>query len=192
MTLTPISNPFSYLEMSKNADSIYYADLFKINNKIWMITGFGKSQAARTAINKNDKADLARDAVAIIRDNNILYGRYDPGAINPVKKDLHALHKIDFIAYCLSDVQSQNFYLENPRVIEEVNNNFVAIHLNDFHYTGSLTKYFCSSNYYNWLLDVQRGYDRFLELTDNITTTRFVVVPWMVTVEEKALLYTSF
>ena len=150
--MTVTTNPFSHLEMSKNADSIYYADLFKINNKICMITGFGKSQAARIAINKNNEADIARD---------------------------------------LSDVQSQNFYLENPRTIEEVNNNFIAIHLNDFHYTGSLAKYFCSPNQYNWLLDIQRRYDCFLELTNNITTTQFVVVPWMATVEEKALLYTA-
>ena len=189
--MTVTTNPFSHLEMSKNADSIYYADLFKINNKICMITGFGKSQAARIAINKNNEADIARDAVAIIRENNILYGCYDPGGTNPVKKDLHAIHKIDFIAYCLSDVQSQNFYLENHRTIEEVNNNFIAIHLNDFHYTGSLAKYFCSPNQYNWLLDIQRRYDCFLELTNNITTTQFVVVPWMATVEEKALLYTA-
>jgi hypothetical protein len=190
MTVTP--NPFSHLEMSKNADSIYYADLFKINNKIWMITGFGKSQAAKIAVNKNDKSYIAQDAVAIIRDNNILYGCYDSGAINSFAKDLPTLHKIDFIAYCLSDVQSQDFYLENPRAIEEINNNFVAIHLNNFPYTGSTARYICSSNQYNWLSDVQRRYDRFLELTDNITTTQFVVVPWMVTVEEKALLYTSF
>ena len=86
--MTVTTNPFSHLEMSKNADSIYYADLFKINNKICMITGFGKSQAARIAINKNNEADIARDAVAIIRENNILYGCYDPGGTNPVKKDL--------------------------------------------------------------------------------------------------------
>ena len=42
---------------SQNADPIYYADLFKINNKIWMVTGAGKSKAASIASNNHNEED---------------------------------------------------------------------------------------------------------------------------------------
>jgi hypothetical protein len=75
------SHPFDPLEASPNADSIYYADLFNIRDKIWMITGSGKSVAARLASDNKQEADIGRDSIAIIRDNKILYGYYDAGVM---------------------------------------------------------------------------------------------------------------
>ena len=128
MTTTPPPKIFAHLTASQHADSIYYADLFKINNKIWMIAGTGKSKAASIASDHNKEDSIARDSVAIIKKNNVLYGRYDPGAINPAHmNDKHALYKIDFIAHCLNDIQSQNFYLDKPLEIIKIDNIYLNI-----------------------------------------------------------------
>lgn len=47
------------LILSDKWDSIYYADLFKIKNKVCMITGAGKSEASRMAVDNNKDANLA-------------------------------------------------------------------------------------------------------------------------------------
>lgn len=189
------SHPFAHLEASPNADSIYYADLFNIKGKIWMIIGSGKSKAAQFATENKEEADIGRDSIAIIRDNKVLYGRYDPGAIHKdltKRNELSGLHKIDFIAYCLSDVQSNNLYENKNRIIEEVDNKVVAVLLSASGYPAFLMRDFFDNKKCDWLTDPQRRFNRFVELTNDITSTRFLIIPWMVSVEEKSALYTSF
>lgn len=67
MTKTHITPPkvFAHLQPSLFADSIYYADLFRFNKTIWMITECGKSKAAQLIIGSDKENDLRRDAVAI-------------------------------------------------------------------------------------------------------------------------------
>ncbi len=90
--------------LSPYVDSIYYADLFIINGKVWMITGFGKSAAALIAINKSNKNILGTDFCALIRRENKLCGRYDNGIMsknpNNVQKELLIEHEINIIAHC--------------------------------------------------------------------------------------------
>ena len=78
-------NLLDVFEKSEYADSIYYADLFRIDNKIWMIMGHGKSDAARLASNRIEEDDLARDSVAIKVKNNILFAKCDFGAVRKDK-----------------------------------------------------------------------------------------------------------
>lgn len=54
-------DPFGHPEASEHADSIYYADLFLINGRAWMITGTEKSAAGRLASNRDQANDKARD-----------------------------------------------------------------------------------------------------------------------------------
>ncbi|WWW10908.1 hypothetical protein V7P26_07785 [Arcobacter cryaerophilus gv. pseudocryaerophilus] len=96
---------------SEYADSIYYADLFRINNKIWMIMGYGKSEVARIASNNIEEDDISRDSTAIKAKDNILEARFDIGAINTeldeeTRNELSKFHKVDYIAYCLSPEQT--------------------------------------------------------------------------------------
>ena len=190
MTTPPLPKAFAHLMASQNADSIYYADLFKINDKIWMITGTGKSKAASIASHHNRADSIARDSVAIIKNSNVLYGRYDPGAVDPVHMhDYHALYKIDFIAHCLNDIQSQNFYLDKPLEIIKIDNRSLANFIMGHQYPAFMAKHFFSTDQYFWLISHSRRFDRFLELTNDIISTQFIVIPWMENIEKRALLY---
>lgn len=188
------THPFNSLEKSQNADSIYYEDLFEIKNRIWMITGAGKSKAASLAIDKNKQnTDIGRDSIAIVRDSKTLYGCWDPGAKNNEKNEFYNLYKIDFVAHCLDEATSQSFYENSQLTIQETDNKVLAEFLADYMYIypAFLAKHFFNEEEYNWLINPQRHFDRFLELTNNITSTKFLIVPWMSTIEEKAYLYTS-
>jgi len=152
------------LILSDKLDSIYYADLFKIKNKVWMITGAGKSKAARMAVDNNKEADLARDAVAIFRDNDILYGRYDPGAFNPTL-GIEPWSKLDFIAHCLTEEETQRFYPKASKNIEVINNKLLAAFLGEYIHIYPIfmvnkTETF-SVEQYLWLQDPQRRINHF-------------------------------
>lgn len=185
---------FSHLKPSLFVDSIYYADLFRFNDAIWMITGCGKSKAARIIIGKNDVNDLGRDTIAIKSENNIILGRYDSGAINPNIEDLHKFHKINYIAHCLTENQSKE--LKDLGItklfIMEVDNKLLARFLSDYPYPGYSIQHFFSEEECIRLRNSERRYNRFLEISDNCVNTKFVIVPWANSLEEKALLYKEF
>lgn len=189
------AHPFDHLEASPNADSIYYADLFNIRDKIWMIAGSGKSEAARLASHNKEETDIGRDSIAIIRDNKILYGYHDAGAILKdltERNKIQDLHKIDFIAYCLNHVQSHDKYKHKDSIIKEVDNKVIADLLTASLYPANMARHFFDKEKLNWLIDPQRRFNRFIELTNDIASSRFLIIPWMASVQEKADLYTSF
>lgn len=190
------SRPFT---ISPNAESIYYADLFRIKDKVWMITGSGKSRAARIASNNITENDIARDFVAITRDKNVLYGNYDAvyhyGTESSYTEKLCGTkYKIDFIAHCLNDIQSESFYTHKSLEIEKINNQSLASLIIDYPYP--IVAMFLPEGFnieqYHWLTNSQRRFDRFLELTNDICQVQFVVIPWMRSIEEKASLYLSY
>jgi hypothetical protein len=186
---------FAHLQPSLFADSIYYADLFRFNDAIWMITGRGKSKAARIIIDKNDTNDLGRDAVAIKSENDTIFGRYDSGAINPNQEDLNKFYQINYIAHCLTENQSntlKNDLGASKLSITEVDNMLVARMLSAYPYPAPSIKHFFSEEECIRLWHPERRYNRFLEITDNCVNTKFVLVPWANTLEEKALLYKEF
>lgn len=184
-------NPFPHLVVSKHADSIYYGDLFKISEKIWMITGNGKSAAGLIASHYDQNADIARDCVGIIREGNTLYGYYDPGAMNKTvdRGNLHTLHKIDFIVYCLTREQSTMMY---PPQLSPIDHKLLATQLSESKYPAAFAKYFFTEEKYCWLQNSQRRFEHFLTLTNNIDHVQFLLVPWMDSVEEKAFLYKTY
>jgi|LauGreDrversion4_2_1035121.scaffolds.fasta_scaffold752443_2 hypothetical protein len=104
------------MEISEHADSIYYADLFRIDSKVFMLTGSGKSIAARIASHENPNDDLARDGVTIVNINGKINGRYDLGAMCKNKpKDTYTFHELDFIAHSLTESQTKQIFSKENR-----------------------------------------------------------------------------
>ena len=184
-------------EKSPYADSIYYADLFCINKKNWMIMGHGKSEAARIANNKDKAKDFSRDSTAIALDDNILKGRYDAGAINldleeSKRNNLHKFHEIHYIAYCLSeDDTKQIFSTKLPSIIEcqiELMSQYSTI----FPYSAVTAPYVFSEKELCELQNRERRQRKFYELVKGAKGIKLLLVPFMPTVNEKAKLYNEY
>lgn len=184
------------MDISEYVDSIYYADLFRIQDKIWMITGKGKSLAGIIACNNDvGKNQFADDAVALILNNKLLYGRHDRGVLpkdSIEREQNHSFHKIDYIAHCLSETETEILYKHNHPSIVEVDAASLNSRLSDRMYPALPLRHFFNEEQYNWLENRKRRSDRFLELTNGIINTKFLLIPWMKTLEEKASLYSSF
>jgi hypothetical protein len=177
---------------SPHADAIYHADLFVVHGQGWMIGGAGKSRAAELASDDNPMAAIARDSVAIIRQGDELYGRHDPGAL-PVDRveheRRHARHRLHVIAYCLSEAESIQAYADRPRQLAPVDNKMLAWMLSSQIYPAQWAPFYFSRDQFTRLVNRNLRVARFLELTDGVVGTKFLVVPWMPDVEAKADLY---
>ena len=180
------------LVASPNPDAIYCADLFRIDNRVWLIAGHGKSTAARVASQQVCAADLSHDSVALIRDGDRLYGRHDAGAwcANP-HCTLHTLHQIDVLAYCLNATESAQVYASHPLNLVEVDNSRFALMLAREKYSAFFANLFFDRETMARLRDPIRMLERFIELTSGVQATLFYTVPWMPSVEAKAALYTN-
>jgi hypothetical protein len=180
---------------SPNADAIYHADLFRINGRGWMIGGTGKSRAAALASNGDPAADVARDAVAIIRHDGALLGRHDPGAVplDPVEREKrHRHHRLHAIAYCLNEAETVQAYAGRPLAIARVDNKMLAWMLSCQIYPAALAPLYFEPMRVSRLVNRNLRVARFLQLTDGAVGTEFLVVPWMTTVEAKAALYAGY
>ena len=188
-----MNTPFLNLRASDTPENIYYADLFVINNRNWMILGHGKTDAARIASDKKDECMVATDAVAILRKGNELFGRYDPGALSP-NEELHRLLKLDAIAYCLAEEETQKVFAPRGGKHEVVDggNVLLAPLCVTYPYPAYMAPHFFSETQFQWLANPKRMLDQFLTLTKDAVGTKFLIVPFMPTVEEKAALYCDY
>lgn len=180
------------LAPSAYADAIYHADLFIIKGRGWMIGGTGKSGAAALASGRDAVADVARDAVAIIREGDSLYGRHDPGAVprDPVECDKrHRRHRLHFIAYCMNARETEMAYAGRALAMARVDNKMLGWMLANAIYPAELALFYFDRARLSRLFNRALRVTRFLELTDGAAGTQFVVVPWMPTVEARAALY---
>ena len=183
------------MERSAHADAIYEADLFVINGRTWMIGGTGKSQAATLASRGDAGADLARDSVGIIRDGDTLHGRFDPGAlpIDPVERERrHRIRKLDAIAYCMSAAETVHAFSHRPCAIAPVDNKMIGWMLSSSMYPARWAPFYFDPGESARLLNRKLRLLRFLQLTEGIVDTRFLVLPWMPRVEAKAALYVNY
>ncbi|RTL11802.1 MAG: hypothetical protein EKK54_06295 [Neisseriaceae bacterium] len=180
---------------SPDLESIFYANLFLINNKVWMISGQGKSEAAKLAGKKIPESDLARDCVALTRVGNCLYGAYDPGFIhNDLRKreTLQKKYKIDFIAHCLTKHDTMIFkHLKEYKLIYETTYYQLGALISSYPYPGVFAQEFVDKDEFTELMRPGRMLNKFWELTNNVEGTKFLLVSWMPTVEEKSELYLS-
>jgi hypothetical protein len=190
----PMNSLFANLIPTDTPENIYYADLFRIENRNWMIQGFGKSDAASIASYKDPDAMYATDAVAIIRDGDTLWGRYDPGAHSIVETEQSRKHKLDAIAYCLDEEQTIKAYAPRggQREIVDAGATMLLALCARYPYPALLTPQFFTQQELEYLENPVRMTERFIELTKDIVSTKFLLVPYMPTVAEKAALYRSF
>ncbi|MCW8879404.1 MAG: hypothetical protein OQJ89_06775 [Kangiellaceae bacterium] len=185
------------LEFNKSefADSIYYADLFRIEGKVWMIMGYGKSEAARLASEDDRACDLSRDCVALKVSDNELYGRYDPGALgayNDEDSELHKFHKIDFISYCLSPEQTNEVFVSTARKIIDCDPGLMSKLCVIYPYPAYAAQFAFSPEEIEELADSERRSNTFLKLITASNFKNLVLVPFMSKLESKAELYKNY
>lgn len=190
----PPGHNFHHLVPSDTPENIYYADLFSIGGHTWMIQGSGKTKAARIASGGLSASMYATDAVAIIRDGVNIFGRYDAGAMNPNLPELHALHKIDALAYCLDEKQTFDLFDSRRLPLEIVDSDAYSLSLlcATYSYPAYMAPHFFQPDELSYFADERRMTARFRELTAGVSGVRFLLVPFMPSVEEKASLYKSF
>lgn len=190
----PLSEtPMKHLIPSPTPGSIYYADLFRINGKLWMIQGHGKSQAGRIASNNERANDLARDAVAIIRDKKDVYGRYDVGGLNQEKTDLHKLHKLDYIAFCLDERRTNNKFISGiEENIIETDIKTYSMLCSEYQYPASIGYQIFSEAELSYFRERELMTLRFIELLYGEVNVKLLLVPFMESVEKKAQLYETY
>lgn len=190
----PPDHPFSHLVRSDTPENIYYADLFRINNHNWMIQGYGKTTAARIASGKKSEAMYATDCVAIIRNGDTLCGRYDSGALSTKNPELHELHKLDAIAYCLNEEETIKVFKPRggTREIVDVGVEVIASICATYPYPAYFAQHFFTHHELLHFSDPLRMTKRFVELTRGVPNIKFLIVPHMPTIEEKAALYNNF
>lgn len=188
------SSLFNNLIRSDTPESIYYADLFRIRDRNWMIQGYGKTKAALIASVRKPEAMYATDAVAIIRNGDTLWGRYDPGALSKNNPELSELRKLDAIAYCLNEEQTIDTFKPRGgrREIVDVGAEMLSTLCAIYPYPAYLGPQFFTPQEMAHFADPLRMTKHFEELTKGIVATKFLIIPHMPTVEEKAHLYTSF
>ncbi len=188
--LTPL---FSNMRASEHAESIYYADLFRINGQVWALTGTGKSDAGRAATEGRRHNDLARDSVAFVRHGATLLGRFDPGAINVGLTDtLHALHRLAAVVYCCSAAETSKLFRDQPLKLVDIDAELLGAFLSDTPYTGYLAQHFLNDEQLSRLYDPMRKLLHWKQLTRGITGVRWLLAPWMPTASDKGSLYASF
>lgn len=136
--------------------------MFRIESLTWMIMGYGKSEAARLASNKERKRDLSRDCVAIREVNGELQGRYDPGGINPEVKEsgLFDFHKINCVAYCLSPEDTDTFYKNGERAIRIIDKKIMSQLSASYPYPAYVAPQLFSQNELLWLNSSNRRIER--------------------------------
>ena len=187
-------HPFRGMVPTDTPDNLYYADLFRINDRHWMILGFGKTRAARIASEREDEAMIATDSVAVVRKGDVLWGRYDPGAYRPDSPELSTLHRLDVIAYCLNQEETRKAFKRREETLEivEVGAEFISGLCANYPYPGVMVPHFFSPQEALHFADPDRMMKQFTELTRGCRGTRFLLVPYVLTVEDKADLYKNY
>jgi len=183
---------FEKLRASEHAESIYYADLFRINGKVWALTGAGKSDAGRAATAKNLDDDLARDSVAFVRDGEALMGRYDLGALNPeMLGDLHALHPLVAVVYCLSEAETAKAFASRPLGLVDVDPETIGLMLTSSVYPAAMAPHFFDDSELAYLYNGERRWRHWLKLTAGVAGVRWLLAPWMPSAADKGALYAA-
>lgn len=183
---------FAQMRASEHAESIYYADLFRINGQVWALTGTGKSDAGKAATGNKRNDDLARDSVAFVREGAMLMGRYDLGAINSVLlNDPDELHPLVAVVYCLSEAETAKAFANRPLELIDVDPETVGFLLTKSVYPASMVEYFFDDIEQAYLYNEERRWRHWLKLTVGTSGVRWLLAPWMPSAADKGALYAS-
>lgn len=178
--------------VSPYIDALYYADLFRINGKIWMIMGEGKTTAARIASKEVKNDELALDGVALALHGGRLVGRFDLGGGEASADHTDSpFFRIDRIAFCLDERQTS----EAPRSVSKTELHAVSAKQmaymavkKDFPGWGAKRAGMSEADYRKYA-DRDRREAKFFDLLTESNFRDFVFVPYMKTVADKAALY---
>lgn len=173
------------LTASAHADSIYYADLFRINGKVWALMGHGKSEAGRAATLCSKVDDLARDSVAFIRDGDALTGRYDQGAV----AGNEAVHRVEAVVFCLNASETAKVFANRPLELREAPPELLGGLMSDLPYPAALVDHFFDAREAADLRNPLRRVARWEALTAGVMGTRWFLAPFMATASAKGGLY---
>lgn len=182
---------FAQMRASEHAESIYYADLFRIEGKAWALTGTGKSDAGMVATARKREDDLARDSVAFFHKDGVLMGRYDPGAINPDLQVLHPWHPLVAVVYCLSQGETDKAFANRPLALVDVDPETIGLLLSKSVYPAPCVPYFFDDDEQAYLYNDQRRLQQWSKLTASAPNVRWLLAPWMPTAADKGVLYAS-
>ena len=183
---------FAAMRASEHAESIYYADLFRNNGKVWALTGTGKSDAGRAATARKREDDIGRDSNAYVRDGVMLKGRYDPGAINPgLLESLHTFHPVVAVVYCLSEQETAKAFANRPLELIDVDSGTLGLMLSKSLYPPPMVQHFFDDKELAFLYDDARRLRTWLQMTSGCQNVRWLLSPWMPSADEKGALYAS-
>jgi hypothetical protein len=190
----PEGHPFANLMPSDAAENTYYADLFRIGGRNWMILGYGKSRAAQIASAEDREAMYGTDSIAILRRGDELWARYDLGTLprsSHQSPELWTPRRLDAIVYCLNETQTREASgaQEQARTLIRSDAARLASLCATYPYPAYMAPQFFRASEYARLCDPVRMQRRFAELTHGVRGTELLLVPHMPSVEEKAALY---
>lgn len=178
------------LNLSPRVMNIFYSDMFIVNGKGCLIMGHGKSHCGRLASNHNE---VGQDHICLSRDNEHLYGHFEmthmPPSFSPKPQ------KIVTLVRCLSKVETENMFGDNEREVMFANqNNFFQSCKFNICFTvdplGMLQREL-GERYLEYSNDDHRG-NRFFNLISNNENLKYVVLPWMNDINEKAKMLKAY
>ncbi len=185
---------FSKFEPSEYASTIYYADMFRIREKVWMIMGYGKSRGGMIASEGNRADDIARDSVAIRCNGGTVQGRCDFGAISPeADPELSRFYDLSNIAYCLSPEQTQSFYGDSPKLIRQCDLGVIAEMSVTYPYPAAFAPHVFPLSALMEHSNDEMRVSRFKKVLNEAEgKPNLLLVPFMPSIEDKASLYKAF
>ena len=180
------------LVLSPRIMNIYYSDMFIINGRGCLIMGHGKSHCARIASGDSRSNEVGQDLICLSRTGDELFGHYEMSHVPNVFKPEPS--KIEVFVRCLSEEETNKTFNGNKLDIlfAEHDSFFQACRFN-ITFTvdpmGTLRQSL-GNRYPEYVDHDQRGI-RFHKLTSGLPGAKYLVLPWMPSVEEKATLLKS-
>lgn len=153
---------------------IYYADLFKINQKGCLVMGFGKSRTCRHYTGENTE-EICSDSIRLEVNNHKLFGYADAGmGYLPFNKDKAKNTEIKYLIRMLDKKETVEFQCEAIQTIDK-----------DYFILLSTSNIICG------VADEKERMQEFSSLINDVDLI-CIIVPWCSTMDEKGNLIRNF
>jgi hypothetical protein len=174
--------------VSPRADQIFYADAFVIEGRGCLVMGHGKTEMCRLATDKVRDVEIGPDHICLIREGDCLYAQFE--MIQTCDAYVPTPHPVHHMIRCLSDAETARAFGPGPRSLSLTDyDEFVRLCHFNITYNPDLLGALRSEMgpvRYGEFASPARRVERFRALTSGVPGMRFIVVPWMDSVEEKA------